>query len=383
MDFVPAGFKKLERLGDGSFGRVDLVERESDGVLFALKVIMDKANADVEIEAYRNFDSPHIVKLHEVYETSDSIALLLDCCLGGSLRKLILESDGFSTETIREVIAQILLALEEIHSKGFAHRDISSSNVLLSRPNDLTHIQLIDMGTAIRVSDIRPTTSVGTPLYMSPELKGSLMHNERTDIYSLGVIMYEMAELTQPFQPCSQGVMRKMRMHPELEPTIQRMLELSPEKRPSATELLNCKEFCDIADKFRVQDHKVVTIDDWTPPKQDIFIPKKRTKSLNKWVYQKNELREHQKEYNKKIQDVKLHQSRKRARLPELSPRRITIEPLEIKRRELEQRLGFEQMRDKIKQLEQQPASTPRELEISTTDYQRLVAVMKLKNEFF
>lgn len=267
-DWLPEGFTELERLGDGSFGRVELIQRESDGVLLALKVLEKQQgikSAEIEIEALNAIDSPFVVKLYDVYRYTSSIAMLIDADLGGSLRQKIAEckenSKIMEENEILYIAAQIFMALKEIHKAGYVHRDIGPANILYvnQKQEDIPMIQIIDFGVSASCKNGMASGSAGTPSYMSPEVSKGLPHNTKADMYSAGAVLYEMCELKLPQQSM------EFINHPEFEELITSLLSRNPDNRPSAEECLQRPEFAKPLQIFKNAKRQVLTSHDWNP----------------------------------------------------------------------------------------------------------------------
>lgn len=265
MFVIPSGFTQLERLGDGSFGRVELLQREDDGVLFAVKVFETPAaitTAEKEIDLMNLVSSPFIVKLYDVYRTPESVGILMDPCLGGSLRLKIASkspSNPFTFNEIIEITTQLLLALKEIHKNGYAHRDLSPSNILFCKEKS-NRIQLIDFGVSEYVGKGEARGTAGTPNYMSLEMKKGLPHNQMTDMYSLGLIIFEMCELRlpRPGETTSES-------QPSLDALIENLLSEDPSSRPNVEDCLSFPDVVDILDRFNGAKRIQLTAYDWRP----------------------------------------------------------------------------------------------------------------------
>ena len=268
-DWLPSGFSQLERLGDGSFGRVELIQREEDGALFALKVLEKQGgieSAEIEAQSLRTIDSPFVARLYDVKKKPGSISLMIDPALGGSLRQKVAEAkeknSPLSSETIGLIVAQVLLALKAVHAKQIAHRDIGPANILFvhqDREKEL-RVLLVDFGVSASVKAGNLKGSVGTPNYMSPELAKGEAHNTKTDIYSLGIIMYEMCELQLP-----KGEKYDFKYHKEYADIVNLMMSKNMNDRPSAAELLNRPEIAKYAGRFADAKRISLTAHDWNP----------------------------------------------------------------------------------------------------------------------
>lgn len=272
MFSLPDGYTVLERLGDGSFGRVELIQKEEDGSLYALKILESEngiSSAENEIDVLNLISSPFVVKLYDVFKGDGYCAIMMDACLGGSLRLRIAskdkETNPFMTEEILEITAQILIALKELHGLGYAHRDLSPSNILFVKEGS-NRLQLIDFGVSCIVGAKSSSNSgvarrsVGTPSYMSPEMKSGKPHDQMTDMYSLGVILFEMCELRLPKDgECTSE------SHPSLDALLMNLLCNDPSQRATAEDCLSFPDIMDILPKFEGAQRIKLTAYDWMP----------------------------------------------------------------------------------------------------------------------
>lgn len=213
-------------LGRGSFGVVLLAEDPYTLQRLALKVVpCDHLDVDAaararsaalsEAELLRRLRHPHVVTCHDV--RWDSIRRVvwfaLDFMDGGDLQSLIehrRRSGELPPEAafIRRVVSAIGSALRYIHSQGVLHRDVKSSNVLLSRDvsgSGVTEIKLADFGISKLLEfTVQAHTVVGTPPYMSPELVRGEPYGMASDAWAFGVLLYELAALRRPFEAGNQ-----------------------------------------------------------------------------------------------------------------------------------------------------------------------------------
>ncbi|OHT02406.1 CAMK family protein kinase [Tritrichomonas foetus] len=270
-NWLPKGFSSLERLGNGSFGRVELIQREEDGALFALKILERQQgidSAEVEIESLNVIDSPFVANLYEVLRQPNSVALLIDPALGGSLRQKIAEfrekSTPMPTEMIYTIFTQILLAIRAVHQAGVAHRDLGPANILFVHQDQSKELRvlLVDFGVSASVKNGHLKGSVGTPNYMSPELAKGESHNTKTDIYSLGVILYEMCELQLPKE---KGEFKTFKYHKEFSELIWSMCSRNPNDRPSVNDILNRADISKYAMQYLSSKRIPLTAHDWNP----------------------------------------------------------------------------------------------------------------------
>lgn len=212
-------------LGDGMTGVVYRARRDSDDGLVALKIIHRELCADeltrkrVRLEAriLQHLEGPHIVKLHDVFEEDDGrLVLVLELVHGTSL-ETILQEEPPSMELAIEITLQICAALGAAHAAGVIHRDLKPANVLIERLQSGAsgagsgggglRVRVVDFGLAKVIrSDIRQSGSLterdlilGTPEYIAPEQVRGEAIDYRTDIYSLGIILFEMITGDVPY----------------------------------------------------------------------------------------------------------------------------------------------------------------------------------------
>ncbi len=201
-------FELLERLGAGGMGEVWKVwdPRLKRPVAIKLPRIDATSEADLhrfvrEGQAAAQLRHPHIASVHEVGHDGDTAYLVADYIEGESLRQF-LRSHPMHHQATAELCAAVAEALHHAHEQGIVHRDLKPANIIIDRSGQ-PHV--IDFGLAKWSSDERDLTVqgelLGTPAYMSPEQAGgdAAKIDRRTDVYSLGVILYEMLTGECPF----------------------------------------------------------------------------------------------------------------------------------------------------------------------------------------
>lgn len=223
MDFIEEkrnferDYKKLKKIGSGSFGEVFLVEPTGGGAPRVAKSI-DKVNCkmslrqmEVEIETLKMLDHPHLVKLFEWYPTSKVLYIVMDNAQGGELLQLVNKvykrRETLNERWVATVIEQTLDAIGYIHSKRLVHRDIKLENVMLLNEVrsfdvsvEMPHALVIDLGIAEIVTTGRLKNLAGTPTTMAPEIwRGD--YGPKSDIFSVGCVLFTMLSGTYPFLP--------------------------------------------------------------------------------------------------------------------------------------------------------------------------------------
>ncbi len=203
------GYNFLEKLGATSHSSIYLAERESTGVKVVLKVLQQLPDVADNIGAFDRFlqeyemiaeiDHPNIVKIYDLGVSDEHAHIAMEYIDAGDLKRRI--SAGIAEPDAVRYLRQIASALAEIHRVGILHRDLKPGNIML-RSDD--SIALIDFGLAKRMRLRMELTDegeiFGTPYYMSPEQGHGNGVDHRSDIYSLGVIFYEMLTGEKPYR---------------------------------------------------------------------------------------------------------------------------------------------------------------------------------------
>lgn len=197
-------YQILQQIGEGSFGRVYRARRKFTGRLVAIKMIKkigqtkeDLTSFRREIDILSKADHPHVMRMLEIFETETDFCVVSE--LGrGDLFQIIDDNQTLPEKAIRKISAQLISALSYLHSQRIIHRDIKPQNVLITSNGS---IKLCDFGfaRALSYTTVALTSIKGTPLYMAPELVQEQPYDEKVDIWSLGVILYELYFGKPPF----------------------------------------------------------------------------------------------------------------------------------------------------------------------------------------
>ena len=202
------GYRMIRKLGSSRHSSVYLAEKESAGKTVVLKVLQQVPDVSDALGAFDRFlqeyeliaeiEHPNVVKIFDLGVGDNHAHIAMEYLDGGDLKQRIAE--GISEETAVAYLRQIASALAKIHEVGVMHRDLKPGNIMLR--SDGT-IALIDFGLAKRLRlEMELTDSgeiFGTPYYMSPEQGHANEVDFRSDIYSLGVIFYEMLTGKKPY----------------------------------------------------------------------------------------------------------------------------------------------------------------------------------------
>ena len=269
-------------LGKGSFGEVFLTTKKGSKEIYATKRL-DRAFSEKpenmkrlanEINILKQIKHPNIVGLIELKKTKTHIYIITEFCNGGSLTDCLKDYINshykpFSEKIVQYLMKQILSAINYLHSKKIIHRDLKLDNILVNFPSEEDKkslnmmsavVKLIDFGfaTKLRSSKANLTyTVLGTPTYMEPHLlknmetrtQNYLGYDEKADIWSLGALCYEMLEghmtfggrsMEELYQKVKDGnYSLPLTCSKEAVSFINGMLQYDPNKRLSASELLN------------------------------------------------------------------------------------------------------------------------------------------------
>jgi calcium-dependent protein kinase len=216
-DFVKLGdFRKkyelLNILGNGAFGKVRLyLDKQCRDMKFAIKTLKkENISQDLlncitsEVKILSELDHPNIVKYYETYEDDSFIHIVMEYLQGEDLYKLINKRkySNFKEKDAAEIMTYLLKALGFIHKKGLVHRDIKPQNILFSIPGDYKTLKIIDFGLSTTESN-KQKQRVGSPYYMAPEIIGGKF-SSKTDMWSVGVILFVMITGVYPFEAKSQ-----------------------------------------------------------------------------------------------------------------------------------------------------------------------------------
>lgn len=192
-------FELLEELGEGGFGVVYMVRKKDTGEIFAMKVQNKKKlsksgkliYAVRECKIMKDLNHPFLIALYYAFQNKNSLYLVIDYCSNGDLAGLIKKYGKLEEKVARFYLAEIILALEYLHTKGIVYRDLKPSNILIDSAG---HIKLTDFGLAKEnVNALNPAMSMaGTIAYLAPETLNRKGTTPASDIYALGPMLYEM-----------------------------------------------------------------------------------------------------------------------------------------------------------------------------------------------
>ena len=200
------GYRVNRKIGSGGMSTVYLVERMSDKQDVVLKILDSKLCEDNEflmrfIQEFgliAKIDSRHIVKIFDQGFTDRHVYIAMEYFANGDLRARI--KKGVTPADAIGLLTQVALALKAIHEFGIVHRDLKPENIMFRADDSLA---IVDFGIAKMISDVNSLTQtghiLGTPYYLSPEQAQGSTLDGRSDLYSAGVMMFEMLTQRRPF----------------------------------------------------------------------------------------------------------------------------------------------------------------------------------------
>ena len=206
-----ANYPIVRKLGEGATSEVFLCQDPFRGREVAVKRIFPESLRDpvrgrlfrklffTEASLAGKLDHPHIVQIYDAGIGEDSGYIVMEFVSGGTMERYCNPDNLLPVEQIVDIIFKCARALAYAHMQGVTHRDIKPGNVLFaSAPTD---VRISDFGLALNVGqETTQITGVGSPAYMSPEQIREELVDHRTDLYSLGVVMYQMLAGRLPFQ---------------------------------------------------------------------------------------------------------------------------------------------------------------------------------------
>ena len=249
-----------ERLGTGAFGIVYKVIKQSNNYPYVIKQIplfglTKKQINDAKLEAkiLSSVKSIYIVRYYESFEENNYLNIVMEYCDGGDLSQFI-EKNKENKKPLEEnliwnIFLKITIGLAALHKSKILHRDLKSLNIFLTKNLD---IKIGDFGVAkILTTTGFAKTIIGTPYYLSPELCDELPYNDKSDVWALGCILYELCTYNHPFNAQCQAslILKIIQNKPEpindiysddLKKLINIILDKNHLTRPSCYDILNC-----------------------------------------------------------------------------------------------------------------------------------------------
>ena len=212
-------FEVQNKLGEGSFGVVYKVRDKVNGEVLVMKQIAinncnpgDLNDKLMECQVIRNLRHPYICRFKQYFVDRNNLSIIFEYCDKGDLESFLKLQQGFklSETRIKKFVVELLLAINFLHAQDIIHRDIKPSNIFL-KGKDYS-VQLGDFGIACSLGGAVIVEDVGTLYYQSPEILNNIKtgemaegHDCRTDIWSLGCIIFQLCNLDVPFNALTEN----------------------------------------------------------------------------------------------------------------------------------------------------------------------------------
>jgi serine/threonine protein kinase len=244
-------YRIISLLGRGGMGEVfradDLTLGQPVALKFLPQSVIDRSLLDRfrnEVRIARRISHPNVCRIHDIGETEKQVFLSMEYVDGKDLSTVLRQTGRFPRDKALEIARKICAGLAAAHDKGVLHRDLKPSNIMLDRRGE---VRIMDFGLAGLAHEIEDVRS-GTPAYMAPEQLVGKEVTVRSDIYALGLVLYELFTGNPVFEGSTHDDILRVRRHctpqrlstlvHDLDPTVQmlilRCLEEEPENRPSS-----------------------------------------------------------------------------------------------------------------------------------------------------
>jgi len=204
VDF--SSFEILGLVGQGGYGTVLAARKVDTGKIYAMKVIaksrFQRTQSEVYVFGEKNIlmelAHPYVTKVDYIFQSNKYIFFVMDLHTGGDLFAILQKHPLMREEQARPYIVEIIQAIDYLHEEGILYRDLKPENVMLDW---MGHIKLVDFGLSKKLDSKKTRTYsfVGSEGYASPEIMSKKPHNYLTDLYSIGVVLYDMLHGNPPF----------------------------------------------------------------------------------------------------------------------------------------------------------------------------------------
>ncbi|EDO46185.1 predicted protein [Nematostella vectensis] len=250
-------YEKVRIVGRGAYGTVYLCRRLVDNFLVIIKQIPveemtkeERQSALNEVKVLSMFQHPNIIRYYDSFVQEKALMIVMEYAQGGTIYDYLQQRGGklMDEDEILRLFVQILLALRHVHKGQILHRDLKTQNILLNKKRKV--VKIGDFGISkILSSKSKANTVIGSPCYISPELCEGKPYNQKSDVWSLGCVLYELTTLKRAFEASNLPalVLKIMRGYfspiperysEELRKLILDMLVLDPTKRPGIKEIM-------------------------------------------------------------------------------------------------------------------------------------------------
>ena len=257
-------FEIIKELGSGSFGKVFKAKRKCDQKLYAIKKVSllglntkERQNALNEVRILASVDNSSVIAYKEAFfeQATNSLCIVLEFADGGDLMQKVdnhkKRGTTFPERQVWDYLVQMLQGIHSLHQSGIVHRDLKAANVFLTR-DDKIKLGDLNVSKVLQTGKLMHTQT-GTPYYACPEVWQDKPYDSRSDIWSLGCILYEICALRPPFMARDmKGLYNKVlkgiyptipeQYSQDLRNVIEMCLQVDPSKRPTSSQLLRKRE---------------------------------------------------------------------------------------------------------------------------------------------
>ncbi|KAK3285102.1 hypothetical protein CYMTET_7268 [Cymbomonas tetramitiformis] len=250
-------FTRIKVLGKGSFGQAVLV-KDKKGAFSVIKEIdvskmpkSEKEAAEQEVKVLMSLKHPNIVCCTDSFTERGKLCIVMDYCDGGDLYELLQKQKGklVDEEQILDWFVQLCLAMKHVHDRKILHRDLKGQNVFMCAGGKMLKVGDFGVAKVLEGTMQLATTAVGTPYYLSPEICQGKAYNAKSDVWSLGCVLYEMVTLKHAFDASTLKLLvckiikgqypaPPARYSHELRGLIDKMIRKDPRERPTVNEIL-------------------------------------------------------------------------------------------------------------------------------------------------
>ena len=260
-------YQILEKIGKGTFGIVYKVKRINDPLIYVIKQISLNGLTEAQINQVKMeakllslIKSNYVVKYYESFLEGENLNIVMEYCDNGDLCKFLSEQKKpLKEDLIWKIFIKITLGLTTIHKMKILHRDLKTLNIFLKKDME---IKIGDLGVAKELNQASfASTLIGTPYYLSPEMCEDKPYNQKSDVWALGCILYELCTYRHPFNASNHGalILKILNSNPDpilaiysskLQKLVNQILEKNYEKRPNCWDILNKSVVIENAKKF-------------------------------------------------------------------------------------------------------------------------------------
>ena len=203
-------YAKERKIGEGAFGKAWLVHKKDDlNSRYVIKEVniskmsrREKEDARNEITVLAQMKHPNIVSYQGSFEELGKLFILMDYCDGGDLHSKISSRKNqlLEEDLIINWFVQLCLGLKHIHDRKILHRDVKTQNIFLNRQGTIVKVGDFGISKVMNSTVELARTCIGTPYYLSPEICEGRPYNHKSDVWSLGCVLYELVSLKHAFE---------------------------------------------------------------------------------------------------------------------------------------------------------------------------------------